>query len=740
MKMKSTTRLLAVVLGGSLSLLVPPRASAQVRERDGGVPPDTAITPAPPAQMPPSHGQEAGVPDTVAYILETIEATATRERATAPPVATITVDPVTIRHTHSENPYDLIRRVANLEVHDQGQGPGFASNVVMRGFTNDHSSDLLLVVDGVPVNLPVHGHVEGYADWNFLFPGAVSSLRVIHGPSSPLYGDFSVAGAVELYTQAEGDGVEANVSTNHFGDLSGWVTAGKSGPSSGGLLGLDLRRTEGWREHSNRLIGNVLLRGWRSVGEGRLEGGVALHGANGDAPGFVSQAEFESRELEQAANQTDGGEQARAAVHGRWATPLGGDRYLQVMGWGVASTWDLFLTTPGHEDAFGNLYQAAETDRRWGAGSELELSWNSGGGEFTLGTSVRTDRSEYDKDRTLRRRSVEEEISLDAEHTAGGAFLRWRRTILDRLGLDFGGRVDHLRYKSFNRFGLDPEPVEATLSGVPVPPVYYHIVGSQGPVGEWVSGNETVWSPKLGARLALTDRWTLMASSSRGFRSSPGVLGDPERPPMIAWAQELGLAYERPGLESHVSLFRSDVSNERIQDPITLQVGSAGSSVRQGFEGMLSVDAPGGVTLFGRGTYTDATLSGRYADAHHDHATDEESEPTLEHEDGQRVPGIAKYLAQISATVPLRERLEGRIEWRVSGPYVPIGEPDVTTGGFSLLDAGLTFPVQDAFIVDVEMRNVLDKVYPEIRASGYVNPGAPRSLAVSVHYVGRNDR
>ncbi|MEX1258237.1 MAG: Plug domain-containing protein [Gemmatimonadota bacterium] len=115
--------------------------------------------------------QEAPRSDTVLYLLAPIQATAARERATAPPVATITVDPDLTKRTPGENPYDLMRRVAGLEVHDQGQGRGFASNVVLRGFTADHSSDVLLVVDGVPVNLPVHGHVEGYADWNFLFPG-----------------------------------------------------------------------------------------------------------------------------------------------------------------------------------------------------------------------------------------------------------------------------------------------------------------------------------------------------------------------------------------------------------------------------------------------------------------------------------------------------------------------------------------------------------------------------------------
>lgn len=678
--------------------------------------------------------------DTILYLLAPIEATAARERATAPPVATITVDSDLIKRTASENPYDLMRRVAGLEVHDQGQGPGFASNVVLRGFTADHSSDVLLVVDGVPVNLPVHGHVEGYADWNFLFPGAVSSLRVIHGPASPLHGDFAIAGAVELYTRTDGDGIQGSLSANGFGDASGWVTAGARRDDRGGLVGLDLRRVDGWRDNSTREIANFLARGWKGVGDGRIEGGIAVHGADWGSPGFLSLADFENGSLEESADRTDGGRQQRVVAHGRYAAPIGDARFLQVMGWGVWSNWDLFLTTPGHEDAFGNLYQAGESDRRWGAGTEVELSWIPSYGEFTAGVSLRTDRSEYDKDRTLRRRVVEEEIGLDAEHAAAGAYLRWRQNLSTRLGLDFGARVDHIRVRSFNRMGLDGGSVaENALRDDPYG-IAFHVIGDQGPVGEWVDGNTTVFSPKLGARFALGDHWGLLASSSRGFRSAVGVVGDPDRPPFLAWAHEVGLHFDAPGLQSHLALFRTEVTNERIQDPITLGISSAGSSVRQGIEGTFTYELPAGLTISGRGTVTDAKLSGRYADAHHDHGDDEgpeDPDPAEARSDGQRVPGIARYLAQLSAAVPLRLGLEGRVEWRISGPYVPIGEPEARTDSFSVLDLGISVPIREGILLDLEVRNVLDRTYSEMRSSGYVNPGAPRSFGITINYLGR---
>ncbi|MGE0158366.1 MAG: TonB-dependent receptor [Gemmatimonadales bacterium] len=681
------------------------------------------------------------------YILEPIEVVAARERSVAPPVATITIEPRELQQTLSENPYDLIRRVAGLEVHDQGQGPGFASNVVLRGFTADHSSDVLIVVDGVPLNLPVHGHVEGYADWNYLFPGAISSMRVIHGPSSPLYGDFSIAGTVEVYTKADGNGLAGQLTGNGFGDASGWASLGTSGERGGALAGVELKRFTGWRDNSGQRSGNGLVRGWRQVGEGRLEGGLSFYKADWHSPGFLSLADFASGDREAAANPTDGGDQWRGMANARYALPLGGERFLQLIGWGVVSDWDLALTVPGHTDAVGNLYQTAEADQRRALGGQVELSWLPSAGELTIGVAGRHDRSEYDLGRSLRRVSIEPMVALDAGHTSASAYARWRWHPFARLGLDLGARVDHLRNRSYNRLGLaDPSPsvVTAQLAAVGEPRIRaedirpdFHIIGDGGPVGVWVSGDMTLVSPKVGAELRMSDRWSLMASSSRGFRSAVGVVGDPNREPVVAWSHELGVEYATPQLTAHLSGFRMDVSHERIQDPITLEIASSGSSVRQGVEATLELGLVGEARLFARGTLTDAVLSGRYADAHDDHNQPGTGTGTGVESPKQDVPGIARYLAQVALETPLFGELSGRTEWRVTGPYVPIGEPEVETDPYSTLDASLSYPIREGMRVDLEVRNVLDRVYPETRSSGYVSPGTPRSIGIALQVIGR---
>ena len=99
--------------------------------------------------------QQPSAPDSVSQPSDTVTRRPTRlpeVTVTAAPAkrenpsSAVTVSPSVIQQTNAIDQYDLLRQTAGVEVHDQGQGPGFASDAVIRGFTSDHSSDVLLVV------------------------------------------------------------------------------------------------------------------------------------------------------------------------------------------------------------------------------------------------------------------------------------------------------------------------------------------------------------------------------------------------------------------------------------------------------------------------------------------------------------------------------------------------------------------------------------------------------------------
>ena len=271
---------------------------------------------------------------------------AVRQRSIAPPVATRIVDSTVLRKAQAANPWDLVRRTAGVEVHEQGQGPGFAANAVLRGFSSDHSSDLLLTVDGVPVNLPLHGHVEGYSDWNVIFPAAADGLRVISGPASPLYGDFAFGGVVEVTTAWGTSRPAGAFGGSSYGDGQGWLRIGSARGDQGWQAGGRFERSEGWRDHSGYQLGNGILR-WRvGSGRSRLEGGVLGYATSWDSPGFLSVADYNAHRLTRSGDPTDGGSAHRVIGHLRYTRVLSPTAGVSALGWVQGPRSRVFLNFP----------------------------------------------------------------------------------------------------------------------------------------------------------------------------------------------------------------------------------------------------------------------------------------------------------------------------------------------------------------------------------------------------------
>ena len=80
----------------------------------------------------------------------------------------------------------------------QHSGEGKANQYFLRGFNLDHGTDLSIKVDGMPVNMPTHGHGQGYADINFMIPELIQSVNVRKGPYWADVGDFGSAGAIAI--------------------------------------------------------------------------------------------------------------------------------------------------------------------------------------------------------------------------------------------------------------------------------------------------------------------------------------------------------------------------------------------------------------------------------------------------------------------------------------------------------------------------------------------------------------
>lgn len=661
-----------------------------------------------------AQGNPSAADTGVVTHLAPVTVTGTRSRAVAPPVSTVEVGQAEIVRAPATTSYDLVRRAAGIEVHEQGQGPGFASDAVIRGFTSDHSSDVLLVVDGVPINLPLHGHVEGYADWSLLSPATVTSLRVIHGPASPFYGDFALGGVVEVTTASDAARRSGALGGSSYGDLNGWVRTGTQSDRGGGALALEGRREQGWRDNAAYWLGNAAARGWRRAGAGRLEGGVLLYGSSWDSPGFVSVSRYNRDDLVAANDPTDGGAAGRLILQGRYTRPLGEALALDAMTWAQAVRSRVFLGVP--ED--GELSQTEEEDRRIAVGGQSQLTWHRQSGELDAGVSGRADWTRYDLYPTDSRTRTGEEQGEDGHFLSGAGFVRWRDLLGSRIVYDVGGRVDLLHYASRDR--LD---------------------SSAG----WRSATPVVASPKLGLRYLLGGRVELLGSISRGFRGAVGVIQDPSRPPVVAWAKEVGALYDDGQLHAQLAFFHLAVSRERIQDPVTREISEAGTSTRRGISLDASLAVGKRFSLVAEGTFNDAKTTGATVESESVRGPVPEPDragplrgPSF-HEvplsPGERVPGVARFFGRAGAELRLTPQIDTRALFRFTGPYRPIGEPTVRTQAYGVFDLGGSLRLSPlGGVIDLDLLNLFDVRYPELRASGFVNPGAPRTLRAAVRF------
>ena len=117
----------------------------------------------------------------------------------------------------------------------QHSGEGKANQYFLRGFNLDHGTDLSIKVDGMPVNMPTHGHGQGYADINFLIPELIRSVDVRKGPYYADVGDFASAGAVAIDYVTKLPKNIAEVTLGSFGYRRG-LAAGSTAVGDGTLL------------------------------------------------------------------------------------------------------------------------------------------------------------------------------------------------------------------------------------------------------------------------------------------------------------------------------------------------------------------------------------------------------------------------------------------------------------------------------------------------------------------------
>ena len=204
----------------------------------------------------------------------------------------------------------------------QHSGEGKANQYFLRGFNLDHGTDLSIKIDGMPVNMPTHGHGQGYADINFMIPELIQSVNVRKGPYFADVGDFASAGALEIDYITKLPKNIAEMTNGIFGYHRG-LAAGSTAVGAGTLLAAieGVKYNGPWDVPDNvRKINGVMRYSQGTVTDGLTLTAMAYSNA------WSSTDQVAQRALDQGVigrfgslDPTDGGVSSRFSLSGNFA-------------------------------------------------------------------------------------------------------------------------------------------------------------------------------------------------------------------------------------------------------------------------------------------------------------------------------------------------------------------------------------------------------------------------------------
>ena len=105
-------------------------------------------------------------------------------------------------------------------------------------------------------------------------------------------------------------------------------------------------------------------------------------------------------------------------------------------------------------------------------------------------------------------------------------------------------------------------------------------------------------------------------------------------------------------------------------------------------------------------------------------------------EPGARVPNVARWLGRVGLEAAVTASSRSRHAPLLRPLYARSGSRASRPGRTAVLDLGASLDLGGSgSVLDLELQNVFDTKYPEIRASGFINPGMPRTLRAAVRFA-----
>ena len=627
---------------------------------------------------------------------------------------------------------ELIELVPGMIV-TQHSGDGKANQYFLRGYNLDHGTDFALWVDGMPVNMPTHGHGQGYADINFVIPELVSRVGFRKGPYFAEEGDFSSAGVARLrYFDKLPEGIATvTLGSNNF---RRGVIANSTEFASGNLLyALELAGNNGpWDLDQKLRKLNAVL---------RYSQGTERDGFSFTAMAYESKWNATDQIPQRAVDQgliglygnldpTDGGRTSRYSASFSGAKPAGPgtlrvDSYLINYGLDLWSNFTYFAANPTTGDQF------QQTDRRtvYGFNPSYAVVTPMFGLDTvtTIGVQSRYDDIRrvalYDSQaRTITgttREDAVRQMSVGLYLQNSAQWTSWFRTLA-------GARVDHYRFDVNSNVALNSGKRTDTLASPKLSLIF----------GPWA---KTEYFVNAGYGFHSNDaRGTVIRVDPKDINT----LVDRVKPLVRTRGAEVGVRTEIiPGVQSSLALWGLK------QDSELLFVGNAGTteasfpSQRRGVEWINYMRPVDWMLIDAELAVTRARFKDNPA--------------------GDRIPGAVERVATLGVTIDGFGPWYGALQVRHFGPRPLIEDNSVRSQGTTIANLRFGYTIEKNLRVHLDVLNLLGSrrddityfygsclrnevgVVPECPPAGggdgvndrHFHPVEPRQLRVSI--IGR---
>jgi len=476
--------------------------------------------PAPPEPELPSTDDAAPIPvpdeDELRAVGETIEI---EDTAPAESASSVHITRDDLQYRSQTQISDILRQVPGLMV-SQHAGGGKSDQYFIRGFDADHGTDIAIFADGVPVNMPSHGHGQGYADTHFLIPETIDAVDVHKGPYSARFGDFYTAGAMELKTIDQIDGPTLWIAggvplagPKAFDQYNRRIV-GMASPelrdhaTDKSLAAVEIGDTDGPFEHPQHFRqGNALVKWQGEVGPGELHLETNWYEAKWNASGQVPESAVTSGLISQygSLDPSEGGDTSRtsgqlAYTHrdqhgGAWRAMA----YLLEYRLRLYSDFTLFARDPVHGD------EIEQTDARTTYGLDLayERHFDLLGRDtwLTVGAQSRNDDAEtglWHDEKRVRLADCFDTGGNPCNHT------------LDRIR----------SFSGYAEANVHVVPHVHVLPGLRFDQFLWDVDDLNPATRAGGSAGKAIASPKLSVEIEATDKLDLFVNAGYGFHSN----------------------------------------------------------------------------------------------------------------------------------------------------------------------------------------------------------------------------